>query len=567
MSNTVYVDYREPAVNAEWLNEINDHVWSDTPVTGTTVHNASTIKNIPSGTISSTTVQDALNEIIIDYADPTGSALIGYKQSGTGAVNQLVQTKLRESISVKDFGAVGDGVTDDTAAIQAAINAAQTLIGTDYWQSNFKSVFIPPGVYQHTGLVIDKPIEVYGTSPQQCSLVLKNNANSSALTIYATPNSVVTNDSFRQHVTIKGLALNCNSTNQTGTSYGIYLPDSHNAMETRYDGSVNLIDVIIRAAKNSNIYVGQNRNNGSITRVSSIYSTEDGLTMLGYDWRISDSDFGNNTSAGIRFNTGGAHSIEGTYIYRNGDAGMVCGPFVVASNTIDGCYIDSNAKSGIYLEGSSLNYVIHCINNTVFRDNGTLTLNTYPHIYLKNLQQTIISGCSFVVNKTSVRANYLVFTDNSPQVSFTGMADLVNATTKPYATAVTNDVTKIVDESFIYDSWVAYTPTVSSGSGTITAASATGKYRKKGKVVHWEGTVTITTNGTGATWVGLSLPFVVGGFSNQSHFAIGRNATSGGAIFGEFPATGNVVAIRKYDDTYPGANGVTLALSGTYQTV
>lgn len=49
-----------------------------------------------------------------------GAEMVAFKQSGTGAVDRTASDKLREVVSVKDFGAVGDGVADDAAAIQAA---------------------------------------------------------------------------------------------------------------------------------------------------------------------------------------------------------------------------------------------------------------------------------------------------------------------------------------------------------------------------------------------------------------------------------------------------------------
>lgn len=69
-------------------------------------------------------VIEAIAGVPIANGTVIGSDMVSYTPAGTGAQTSTVQAKLREVVSVNDFGAVGDGVANDTSAVQAAVTAA-----------------------------------------------------------------------------------------------------------------------------------------------------------------------------------------------------------------------------------------------------------------------------------------------------------------------------------------------------------------------------------------------------------------------------------------------------------
>lgn len=82
------------------------------------------------------------------YSDAVVSSVnaqnVVYDPPFTGAVQTNVEAKLAQTVSVKDFGAVGDGVIDDTVAIQAAITSLTSSGG---------SVLFPYGTYKITSAI------------------------------------------------------------------------------------------------------------------------------------------------------------------------------------------------------------------------------------------------------------------------------------------------------------------------------------------------------------------------------------------------------------------------------
>lgn len=87
--------------------------------------------------IQDATVEGITQDVLTELSLPDGSASVGFLQVGSGAVSRSMQSKERDLFSVRDYGAVGDGVADDATAINAAI-------------TNSDAVNFPAGQYRFT---------------------------------------------------------------------------------------------------------------------------------------------------------------------------------------------------------------------------------------------------------------------------------------------------------------------------------------------------------------------------------------------------------------------------------
>lgn len=97
------------------------------------------------------TVGDVVDVVCVNNTNTSGisnAANLSYSGQFSGQTVRTVAAKLADVVSVKDFGAVGDGVADDTAAIQAAINYAESIISGDpAYSQTAVTVYLPGGRY------------------------------------------------------------------------------------------------------------------------------------------------------------------------------------------------------------------------------------------------------------------------------------------------------------------------------------------------------------------------------------------------------------------------------------
>jgi len=394
MTSTVYTDLVGPPVNAAWLNDVNNSAYN---------------KTLPDGTHIQTT--EAL-------AASTAAGLTGYLPAGTGAVATTVQAKLRETVSVKDFGAVGDGVTDDSAAIQAAVTSL-TAGGT---------VFFPKGTYQ---LLTDIQFSVsnltfYGETG--ASTLRKGSAASNEYIFRATGTGTLSNIVFRelqlttQRISASGTQALINIDGQTVN--GLTVENCVFSNTTAYCNSI-----FAKAATGKTIARVRILNNQilSSNRMGfEIINHDNGSTYSVSDVLVSGNIFASCASMGVSI-SGPIEKVvidDNTFTNCTTNSVEIVGP--------RGCHITNNVFSGttgslISSSGglSSVGSGIVISDNTT---NGTVT----GRVFLDNAGAAVISnnnlrmsgrlelsgpdtdGCLVTGNRVVSNSSVAFIMDNSP---------------------------------------------------------------------------------------------------------------------------------------------------------
>lgn len=292
--------------------------------------------------LSTVTQTQVASAVAAAYAAGSTADAVTFLQAGTGAVSRSVQSKMREVVSITDFGAVGDGVTDDYAAIMAAHDSLPSTGGL---------IVAPRGIYRHTSsLAFTKRVMLYGEGTHYI------NGSASATEFLKDFNG--------EGVVLSGAGStveSCGFRGDTGnTGDGIVIKA----------GRVSLVDVAVFAMGNDGVRVGtdaggENCNLWYMERIKSKNNGHDGILLdEGSGTPIDASggtmihcDLQSNASSGLNVQSSRLSTFVGVTSQSNGVYGITLGAECQNNTFIGGDWEANGTKDLRFDAGAANNFV------------------------------------------------------------------------------------------------------------------------------------------------------------------------------------------------------------------
>lgn len=286
-------------------------------------------------------------------------------------------------VSVKNFGAIGDGVTDDTIAIQNAINSLTTG-GTLFFQK---------GTYLSNPLKIKSRIILLGDG---FNSILKANPN--------LRNHFITLENVNvERCGIVNMVVDGDNLNQTAPYDIIHFDPIGGRWETNEQNYI-FENLAIKNSKNHGIYLSQDCRGSKFNNVDIYWCDGDGSYVIG-----SDNFFVNSVCWGNGLN--GFHNLGGNNFYSNCKGfynGMINsvkagdGFFMDESSVstkLSNCEAQENGRNGLTLYGAS-NVLV---SNFVSDSNGIKNTNGVAYL-LDHCDYCAINNFT-MTNRSSLAGN------------------------------------------------------------------------------------------------------------------------------------------------------------------